>query len=206
MIEESHPTLSGQSRNALPLIAVVTLAIALTLAMSGGALARSTFQSSPVTPTDTVQAPEPVQTPLASEPSSTPTVTVERSPSPTAAIESSPSPTAPVYLPPTPVYPKPSAPGYLPPPTLVNPGPSAPGRPSLLGPGDQPPLVGPAVPLPEPTPTPAPAEAPGPAELIDSAIVALGYVWLCCGVLFLVVAALTVVWLARRSRRRPPMP
>jgi heme exporter protein D len=31
--------------------------------------------------------------------------------------------------------------------------------------------------------------------------VALSYVWLCCGVIVLVVAGLVLVWLARRGRR-----
>jgi hypothetical protein len=37
--------------------------------------------------------------------------------------------------------------------------------------------------------------------LIDDGIVALSYLWLCYGVLVLAVAALVIVWLARRSTR-----
>jgi hypothetical protein len=43
---------------------------------------------------------------------------------------------------------------------------------------------------------------PGPAQLIDNGVVALSYLWLCCGALALAGAALGLVWLARRSKRR----
>jgi hypothetical protein len=70
----------------------------------------------------------------------------------------------------------------------------------LPGPGQ--PLVAPPAPTLAPRTTPAAApETASLAQLIDEAIVALSYLWLCCGILVLVVAALVIVWLARRSTR-----
>jgi hypothetical protein len=74
-------------------------------------------------------------------------------------------------------------------------------QPLLPGPGQ--PLVAP------PAPTLAPRQAPAAsttdaftlARLIDEGVVALSYLWLCCGVLMLAIAALVIVWLARRSKR-----
>jgi hypothetical protein len=43
--------------------------------------------------------------------------------------------------------------------------------------------------------------------LIDNGIVALSYVWLCCGALALVAVVLFLAWIARRSRRaQSPQP
>ena len=92
-------------------------------------------------------------------------------------------------------------PGFLPTPTLVNPNDLTQGRPALTQPGAAP-LVGPAVPLPEATAPSAAPPVPGAAQLIDNAVVALSYLWLCCGFLFILALALIIVWLARRSRRR----
>ena len=97
----------------------------------------------------------------------------------------------------------PIVPGFLPPPTLTNPNDLVPGRSSPLRPSGQSPLVGPTVRPPEATPVPAvPAAVSGPAQLIDSGVVALSYLWLCCGAFGLAAAALVLVWLARRSKRR----
>lgn len=177
------------------LIAVFALAAALTVAASGGVLARSTFQSS-ILPspeiTETIP-PTPDFTPGGGEiiietpfvPEITPTITLVAEATFTVPVVSDATPTAA---------------GFLPPPTLVNPSSVAPGRLSPLAPENRP-LVGEAAP-PEATSTPTPPEAPGVAQLIDSGVVALSYLWLCCGALFLVAAALTIVWLSRRSKRR----
>ena len=182
-------------QNISILIAVFALAAALTLAASGGALARSTFQSSLLPSpeiTETVP-PTPDFTPGGGEiivetpflPELTPTRSLLPAITPTVPVAGNATPTVA---------------GFLPPPTLVNPSSVAPGRLSPLAPDNQP-LVGEAVP-PEATSTPMPPEAPGVAQLIDSGLVALSYLWLCCGALFLVAAALTIVWLSRRSKRR----
>ena len=68
----------------------------------------------------------------------------------------------------------------------------APGRLSPLAPGNQP-WPGTAQP-PAATSTPTSPEAPSAAQLIDSGVVALSYLWLCCGALLLAAAALTIVW------------
>ena len=39
------------------------------------------------------------------------------------------------------------------------------------------------------------------AGLIDMAIMALGYLWLCCGVVLLIGATLIIVWLMRRRQQ-----
>ena len=182
-------------QNISILIAVIALAAALTLAASGGVLARSTFQSSivpspeitetiPPTPTLTPDGGDIIpQTPFV--PELTPTETLVAEATPTVPVVSDATPTAS---------------GFLPPPTLVNPSHAAPGRLSPLAPGNKP-LAGTAEP-PAATSTPTSPEAPSAAQLIDSGVVALSYLWLCCGALLLAAAALTIVWLSRRSKRR----
>jgi hypothetical protein len=39
------------------------------------------------------------------------------------------------------------------------------------------------------------------AALIDRGVLTLGYLWLCCGVLALIGAAVALFWFFRRSRR-----
>ena len=189
-----------RSQNLTILITVIALAVALTFAASGGALARSTFQSSIVPPPDsTVTAtPEPIFTPVDSPtvppviPEASPVIP-EASPSPTFVTESTPTQVVAIQVTPT-------VSSFLAPPTLVNPNALVPGRLTPLAPDNRP-LVGPAAPV-ELTPTQAPSVAPSAAELIDSGVVALSYLWLCCGALLLVVAGLTALWLWRRSKRR----
>ena len=180
-------------QNLIPLITVIALAVALTFAASGGALARSTFQSSIVPPPDSTATatPEPVFTPVASP--TVPPVTPEASPSATFVVEATPTQVVVIEATPT-------VSSFLPPPTLVNPNALVPGRLTPLAPENRP-LVGPAAP-PEPTPTEAAPVAPGAAQLIDSGVVALSYLWLCCGALLLAAVGLAVLWLWRRSKRR----
>jgi hypothetical protein len=185
--------LRTRPQNLIPLITVIALAVALTFAASGGALARSTFQSSIVPPPDSTATatPEPVFTP-ADSPTVAPVIP-EASPSATFVVEATPTQVVVVEATPT-------VSSFLPPPTLVNPNALVPGRLTPLAPENRP-LVGPAAP-PEPTPTAAPPVAPGAAQLIDSGVVALSYLWLCCGALLLAVVGLAVLWLWRRSKRR----
>lgn len=182
-------------QNLAILIAITALAVALTFAASGGAFARSLFQSSIEPPPDSTATftPEPGFTPAASAfPPITPFVP-ETLPPPTVAVEL--TPTLPIVVETTP-----TVSSFLPPPTLVNPNALIPGRLTPLA-AERPPLVGPAAP-PEPTSTTAPPLAPGAAELIDSGVVAFSYLWLCCGALLLAIVGLVVLWLWRRSKRR----
>jgi hypothetical protein len=185
--------LRTRPQNLIPLITVIALAVALTFAASGGALARSTFQSSIVPPPDSTATttPEPIFTPV--DFPTVPPVIPEASPSATVVVEATPTQVVVVEVTPT-------VSGFLPPPTLVNPNALVPSRLTPLAPDNRP-LVGPAAP-PEPTPTKVSPVAPGAAELIDSGVVALSYLWLCCGVLILAAAGLAVLWLWRRSKRR----
>ena len=175
-------------RSIALLIGILLIALILTVAMSDAILARSTFQSSPVLPTDTPVVAQLSPTPTAFRlPAATPTTVV------LTVTPASPPPTA-VQPPTAAVAPS----GFLPAPTLTNPDGLLP-APSTA----QPPLVGPAVSPVEPTPLPDTGSgAPGVAELIDNGIVAFSYVWLCCGALFLGLLALVVVWLTRRGARR----
>lgn len=201
-------TLRSRPQTVPSLIAVTLLAVALTAAMSGGVVARSTFQLSPLEPTATPEVaeftPEPPGMPEAIEPTSELPDTDETiAPTP-------PPPAMPEPVEPTPELPPgdeaepiiPTAPDYLPPPTLTDPDSLVPGRQPPLRPNGQPPLVGPAAPPPEATPRPVTSDVPSPAQLIDNSVVALSYVWLCCGALALAGAAVALVWLARRSKRR----
>jgi hypothetical protein len=171
----------------LLVLAVITLAMALSLALSGGAWARATFQSSPLLPTDT---PDPAL-PIAPDPFLTPSPTApvfQPEPLPVVTIEVAPAPT-----------PTASGPGFLPAPTLTNPNDFLPGSGQL--PPVNPPLMGAAAPPAEVEPTPAP-EPPGVAELIDSAVMVFGYAWICCGGVVLGGVALIFVGLVRRSAQR----
>jgi hypothetical protein len=171
-------------RTAKLLAFLVSLAIALAWLISGKAVATSTFQSPPVFD------------------SALPTPTVQLTASPTSSATSSPEPT----LPPTPEatpepLPSPTRSGFLPPPTLTSPGTPVPAGPSVQPLGD--------LPVRDTTPE-APSEdesqsgADSPttlAGLIDQGVLALGYLWLCCGVVALFGVGGLLVWFFRRSRR-----
>ena len=212
-------------RTTLILIPLLALAAALAWSLPRDVVARSMFQSPANTPVPTATS-APTATP---QPSNTPSATITASPTATQTHASgttpvggpsptlSPTETVTATLPtetiaptlpvgseisPT-LTPSPGA-GFLPPPTLTSPDELPSGAlPSLL-PGSQPPLSAPAAPPPEQPAAPAnaPSDVPGVAQLIDNGIVALSYVWLCCGVLFLIGATLILVWLVRRSQRR----
>lgn len=192
-------------QNPVILIIVIALAVALTFIASGGALARSMFQSS-ILPSPGVTATIP------SLPTATPTFIPNLIPTDVSSIVQTPviagvtlTATLPVETVPTLIDASnatPTASGFLPPPTLVNPNAVAPDRLTPLAPANLP-LVGPAAP-PEPTPTPAQPDMPGAAELIDSGVVALSYLWLCCGALILIAAGLVALWLWRRSKHSEP--
>ena len=221
----------GPIPNTQYLIVVLLIVMSFMLAwrLPGDAVARSMFQSeppteTPVPPTDT---PEPtaelpattvVPSPVAPE---TSTATVAPQPDLTPAPPGAPPPTAAGLEPPTPVptppmppepevTPSPTgqaspAPGFLPPPTLSLPGSNPAGSPPSLLPGSQPPLAAP--PAPPVERQPAPADSPAGdvldvAQLIDAGVVALGYIWLCCGALALVGVTLILVWLLRGGRSR----
>jgi hypothetical protein len=179
---------------ALRLRVLAPILVLLSVWLAGlqprSAFARLAFQSSPVSPlaSRTVTA--------TARPTGIATPTLTRTPNLTKAPEPTSAPIA---------TPAPAVPGFLPPPTLTSQD-AAPG--SLL-PGGQPPLAAPpaappAAPSDRATPAPAAGQTavPGLAQLIDEAVVALGYLWLCCGALGLAAAALILAWLARRSARR----
>jgi hypothetical protein len=197
--------LRTRPQNLGVLITVLALAVALTFAASGGALARSTFQSSILPPPDSTAAftPEPVFTPAATEFATIAPSAPAASPSPTFFVEQ--APTQPIIVDATPTQPvvveaTSTVSSFLPPPTLVNPNALVPGRLTPLAPDNRP-LVGPAAP-PEPTSTQIPPQAPTAADLIDNGVVALSYLWLCCGAFLLVAAGLAVLWLWRRGKQK----
>lgn len=160
----------------LALTILTGLSVALVWALPDEALARPVFQS-----------------PLTDRPPTMPptlTVTDTRQVAPTQLP--APPAEAPMAAPPAGER---KAPGFLPPPTLSAQG----SRPQTLLPGPGQPLVAPPAPMPRPTPTPTGAtdDASSLARLIDTAIIALSYVWLCCGIFVLVAVTLGLVWLAR---------
>lgn len=166
-------------RLLLALSVLTGLAVALVWTLPDEALARPVFQS-----------------PLTDQPptmTATLTVTGTR-PAPTGAPTARPPAEAPMAAPPTADS---KAPGFLPPPTLSAPG----SRPQSLLPGPAQPLVAPPAPRPTPTPTGAPNDALTLARLIDAAIIAVSYIWLCCGVFILIGVTLGLVWLARGKGR-----
>lgn len=128
-----------------------------------------------------------------------PTATLFVTPEPLPEFDLTPTPTLelPTDEPPIAAAAPAGVSGFLPAPTLVSPE-DVLGRP-LPGQGNAP-LTGPAVAAIEPTAEPD-TPAPGVAELIDSGIVALSYVWICCGGLLLLGVAAAAYFLARRNRR-----
>jgi len=188
---------------------LVGLSVAAIWMMPGDALARPVFQS-PLTPTVTrtatitstrpITGTQPITPTVAAAPTVTPTVAAAPTLTAIRPITPAVAPVRSPELPTAAVAPAaPAASGFLPPPTLS--APTGKLQPLLPGPGQ--PLVAP--PAPTLAPRPAPAASTGDAlslaRLIDEGIVALSYIWLCCGVLMLAVAALVIVWLARRSKR-----
>ncbi len=186
-------------RLLLALTILIGLSGALVWMLPDDVLARPVFQSpltgqpQTVTPTLTITGTrQGAPTPLASQPLTTSGQITLPAPSPRPAA-AAPA----VALP----QGEDKAPGFLPPPTLSAPD----GRLQPLLPGPGQPLVAPPAPTPAQRPTPAAptktSEALSLARLIDTGIVALSYVWLCCGVFVLIGTTLLLVWLARGKGR-----
>jgi hypothetical protein len=191
------------SRTTQLLALLVLLAVALTWLISGreGAAAFQSpipFESELVTPT---------LEPTAS-PTGTPYTEITETASPTATLGATSWLTYEPTLEPTPgatSEPAMSAtpPGFLPPPTLTSPGTPVPAGAPSPWPEELPVRVA-------PTETPA-AEGTNSrfqtglstalARLIDQGVLAMGYLWLCCGVLALLGVGGVLIWFFRRSRR-----
>ena len=175
-----------QIRDAKLLVLLVLLAVALTWLISGREGATAAFQSPNLFESELL-------TPTV-EPSAAPTATATSSPTPT--LEPTPEATAVPTLSPTPS-------GFLPPPTLTSPGTLLPEAASSSPPAELPVRVAPTEP-------PSSEETAGRrqtnltttlARLIDQGALAVGYLWLCCGVLALVGVGGALIWFVRRSRQ-----
>jgi hypothetical protein len=177
-----------QIRNAKPLVLLVLVAVALTWLISGRVGATAAFQS-----------PNPFESELRTptiEPSATPTAaTATAIASPTPTIEPTPEATPEPTLSPTPL-------GFLPPPTLTSPGTPVPDEAPSSLPAELPARVAPTAPPPSEQSDDQPQTSPKItlAKLIDQGVLAMGYLWLCCGVLALIGVAGTLIWFFRRSR------
>lgn len=184
-----------RAQTILSLLAVLALATALTAAVSGRVVARSTFQSPP--PSD-AQSP---LTPTLATPPLVPTVTLPASvmtPAPLTPLNpgETPPPGPPM---PEPVVPAltaaaPAVPGFLPAPTLTDPEALRRNPPAIYQPARP---QAPVEPTAEPAPTPVTL-----AGLLREGIVALSYLWLCLGLLLLAGVAAAIVWLTRRTLRQ----
>jgi len=165
---------------------LVLLAATLTWLISGKEVATAAFQSP--NPFDSV-----LLTPTA-EPTAASTGTATSSPMPT--LEPTQVATPEPMVSPTPF-------GFLPPPTLTSPGTPIPAVAPSPVPGELPVRVAPT----EPPPSAGTNSRPQTnvtaalATLIDQGVLAVGYLWLCCGVLALVGAGGALIWFSRRSRR-----
>jgi hypothetical protein len=183
-------------RLILALAVLIGLSAALVWVTPDDVLARPIFQSPVGTPTITPTLAITGTRPAGLPPPATQPVTNTRPMTPSVPSPQ-PPPVAPAVAPPG----DGKAPGFLPPPTLSAPG----GRPPSLLPGPGQPLVAPPAPTLAPRATPAAAnktgEASSLARLIDAAIIALSYVWLCCGIFVLIGTTLLLVWLARGKAR-----
>ena len=97
----------------------------------------------------------------------------------------------------------PTPPGFLPPPTLTSPGTPVPAVAASRLPGELPVRVAPTG---TPTFTGTSSQSQTNvtatlARLIDQGVLAVGYLWLCCGILALVGVGGALVWSFRRARR-----
>jgi hypothetical protein len=185
-------------RTAKPLALLILLAVVLTWLVAGRGGATAAFQS-----------PNPFESELltpTAEPSAFPTAT--EVPLPTPSQQPTMEPTLEPTIEPTLEAPSeptmsPTPSGFLPPPTLTSPGTPVPaGAPSLM-PEELPARVAPTEP-PSPVETNSlsqPNLTATLASLIDQAVLAIGYLGLCCGVLALVGVGSALVWFVRRSRR-----
>lgn len=174
--------MDDKSRRALALVSIAAIALALTLLLSGGDLARAMIQASPV------QSPILQPTPIPS-----PTVIEAPAPSATAPAGLIPTMAPPTSVPlPEPAGPTPTVRGFLPAPTIVNPDeiksmPLA--QPQVSGGGE------------DDEPTPAPAPTPAGNAMARAAVTLLNYLWLLCGSLLLIGGAVAIYILWRRDRR-----
>lgn len=182
---------------------MVTAAAILTLMLSYGVNARTTFQSSPVFPTPVTPSPvvtaEPAFTP---EPAITlePTVTFEpvltfepTVPPPPPALTAEPlSSTEPPAAAPLPASgaPTPTVAGFLPAPTIVNPNDLG----SL-------PLAQPAITNHENAPEPTPANTANDDPGLQAGLALINLIWLICGGSLLIGGAVAILLLLRRSGR-----
>lgn len=208
------PIVRTHLRTARNLTGLVLLAVALAWIVSAKAVANSTFQSPPFeSPVETetttaTNAPTVTATPSPSGgPIRGPGETATPPPTPIFQATETPIETSTPFPTPLPLATEtpaetPTPPGYLPPPTLTSPGTPVPAQLSVPSLG-VPPQRG-------RTPTP-PRDAEsqpgssriflGLARLIDQAVIALGYLWLCCGVFVLLAVGGILVWLVRRGQR-----
>ncbi len=192
----------------LVLTALLLLAIALAGWLPGDAVARVMFQSSPAdvpfeeTPT-LISTDLPVETPVPF--STTPVVsspeTIPTTEPPVATVFPASRDSVaeePAVLPSTAAAEALAVPGYLPPPTLTAPGAFAYGQglPQLTGPRTSSGATGAPA---DPAPQAAPVAESQAAQLIDNLLSLLSYGWLCCGSVLIVLAAVGLVWLARRK-------
>lgn len=210
------PIVRTHLRTARNLTGLVLLAVALAWIVSAKAVANSTFQS----PSEFQSPVETVTTTATNAPTITagpsPSAGPVRGPAGTATLPATPIPqatetpieTSTQFPTPFPLATEtpaetPTPPGYLPPPTLTSPGTPVPPQLSVPSLG-LPPQRG-------RTPTPArdADSQPGSssrtflrlARLIDQAAIALGYLWLCCGVFVLLAVGGILAWLVRRGQR-----
>ena len=168
--------MDNKLRRTLALLLVAVVALALTLLLSSGDQARAMLQTSPLD--------SPIGQPPATQ---LPDPGVEP---PTPGVATLAAPTS-VPLPEL-VGPTPTARGFLPAPTIVNPNdldslPLA--RPPVSGAGES------------AEPTPAPAPAPRGNATVRAAVALINYLWLLCGGMLLVGGAVAIILLWRRGRQ-----
>jgi hypothetical protein len=174
--------LDDKLRRALALVLIAVVALALTLLLSRGDLARAMIQASPVQ--SPIERPTPIPTPTVFE-------TPPRGPATPAGLIPTMAPPTSVPMP-APAGPTPTVRGFLPAPTIVNPDeikslPLA--QPHVSGAGE------------DDEPTPAPAPTPAGNTMARAAVTLLNYLWLLCGSLLLIGGAGAIYYLWRRDRR-----
>jgi hypothetical protein len=187
--------LRTHTQTILPFIAVLAAAAILTLMLSCGVNARTTFQSSPILPTQIIPSPTvpaaPTWTLEPTKPAgptiAAPQLTVTAEP--LATPEPFPTPEPPAAAP-TEVLPTPTVSGFLPAPTIVNPndvGSLPLAQPMITNPGS----------APEPAPTVIANDEPG----LQAGLALLNLLWLACGAAILIGGAMITLLLLRRSGR-----
>lgn len=199
---------SGLNRFPLKLVLLLAAAILVSALVTNGSVEAEMLFQSPASPVDgAAEPPPPPQPPQPPPPTPEP---IPAEPPPPEPVQ-----TAPTLPPPEPIEQPPAQP-VAPQPQQAQPGAPQPVSPlATAAPG----VAQPAEPLPPPLPEPTRASRQSSfsepaaksdgqslildqAELIDTVVVSTAYIWLCCGIIIILLIPLIFLFLQIRGRSK----